>query len=506
MAIQEPVLSTEAIQGNILRGFDTAYQALLGFRLPESQDAARAYVRQLLPQLTSLKSMHALRLVRSAGMEAALSSTWYTNVAFSLPGLKRLGLTTAGVIDPFFGTPMGEYAGSLNDALDPLGHAANYVLGRTWDDTPEVLVIIGASDEALCDQATQAAQAQALSIGCMVRYIERGAKLPQDIEHFGFRDGISQVGCRGRLSAASNDYLTPRYFAPDDPNGVNFAKPGQPLVWPGQFVFGYPRTDPDDLSVPGEEALGGEPWMRNGSFLVFRRLRQDVSAFHEFGASAATTLSAELGRAVQPGEAEALIVGRWPDGTPLLADAAGPNAAVSADGMRVNNFDYRTDTPECTVLDTAAPRTIPAVKSDRRAQACPLFAHVRKVNARGMPTDQAGLTATFQMLRRGIPFGPLHSVEPEKERGLLFLAYMTSVDNQFRLLNSQWMNNPLAPEVNTPGHDMLVGQALAGMPRQCTVKAPLGNVKATLTTDKEWVVPTGGGVFFSPSLDILATL
>ena len=243
--------------------------------------------------------------------------------------------------------------------------------------------------------------------------------------------------------------------------------------------------------------------MRNGSFLVFRRLRQDVAAFRAFGASAASTISAEIGRVVSTGEAEALIVGRWPDGTPLLADATGPNATVSSDEMRINNFDYRTETPELTVLDQSAPRTIPAVNSDRRAQACPMFAHVRKVNARGMPTDQPGLTVSFQMMRRGIPYGPLQAAQPDKERGLLFMAYMTSVEKQFRLLNSQWMNNPLAPEVNAPGHDLLVGQALAGTARSCTLKDSLGNVKATLTTNTQWVIPTGGGVFFSPGLDLL---
>ena len=492
MVTPEPVLRTEAIQGNVLRGFDTAYQGLLGLRLPESDEEARAYVRKLLPRLTSLKAMHALRLVRSAGMESLLGSAWYTNVAFSRPGLRKLGLDTSGIVEPFFVAPMGEYAGSLNDALDAKGNAVNYKLGNNWCDTPEVFLIIGAGSAMLILDAFQAVQEEALVAGCTVQYTEKGEKLPGDIEHFGFRDGISQVGCRGRLSAAANDYLTPRYFAPDDPNGVNFAKPGQPLVWPGQFVFGYPGTEAADLSEPGETVAGEQDWMTNGSFLVFRRLEQDVPAFRAFGAQAAAELTGALGRPVKAGEAEALVVGRWPDGTPLLADARGPDPAVATDDMRVNNFDYRSETPELTVLDSAAPRTLAAVIADRRAQVCPMFAHVRKVNARGMPTDQPRLTAALQMMRRGIPFGPLHSKAPDEKRGLLFLAYMTSVEKQFNLLTTQWMNNPLAPEVNTPGHDMLVGQALAGTSRQCTVKDSLGNVRATLSSDKKWVIPTGG--------------
>lgn len=506
MVISEPVLSTEAIQGNILRGFDSPYQTMLGLRLPEAQEVACAYIRLLLPRLTSLKAMHSMRLMRSAGLEAMLSSEWHTNVAFSLPGLQKLGLDTSGILDPLFLAPMGNFAGSMNDDLNSKGEPENYVLGQTWGDTPDAFLIIGASSAAGVEQALQDIQKEGVTAGCVVRFVERGAKLPGNTEHFGFRDGISQVGCRGRLSAAANDYLTPRYFAPEDPDGTNFAKPGQPLVWPGQFVFGYPGTEADDLSEPGEVVMGDHAWMLNGSYLVFRRLEQDIPAFRTFGAQAAVELSIGLGRPVTSDEAEALVVGRWPDGTPLLADARGENAMVSNDDMRVNNFDYRTDTPELSVLDGAVPRTIPPVKADRRAQVCPMFAHVRKVNARGMPTDQPRLTAALQIMRRGIPFGPLYSEDPCQKRGLLFLAYMTSVDRQFNLLTSQWMNNPLAPEVNTPGHDMLVGQALSGTPRQCTVKDGLGNVKATLSSNKKWVMPTGGGVFFAPGLDILGGL
>jgi Dyp-type peroxidase family len=439
-------------------------------------------------------------------METLLNAGWYTNVAFSKPGLERLGFETSAVLENDFKVPMGAIAASLNDPIDSSGEPVNYVLGKTWADTPQVFLIIGAASEQSIELAVKTMRAEALAADCAVTYVERGATLPDAIEHFGFRDGISQVGCRGRLSSATTDFLTPRYFAGDDPNGVNFAKPGQPLVWPGQFVFGYPNTQSDDLSQPGEICEGGPSWMHNGSFLVFRRLSQDVKAFREFGVEAAATLSAGLQRSVTANEAEAMLVGRWPDGTPLLADNNGPDPDVSADEMRVNNFDYRRDIPQLTVLDGNGLRAIPPVKSDRRAQLCPKFAHIRKVNPRGMPTDQPRLTESLQMMRRGIPFGPLYDSQPTADRGLLFLAYMTSVDRQFHTLTAQWMNNAFAPEVNTPGHDMLVGQAAANTPRQCAIMDSLGTPQASLTSTKIWVTSTGGGIFFAPGLDFLATL
>ena len=506
MATVEPVLAAEAIQGNILRGFAAGHLALVGLGLPNAQAAARDYVRALASRLTSLRATHALRLVRSAGLAMPGAHRSFLNVGFSFPGIGRLGLSTGGIQDPFFQVPMGKLAGALNDPLDVSGRPLNYEMGADWAQTPDLVLIVGADSNDDLDSAVASEIAAATAQGCTFHSDQRGAKLPGDIEHFGFRDGISQVGPRGRLSAAANDYLTPRFFTEGDTVALTMAKPGQPLVWPGQFIFGYENSDPDSLAVPGDSAEGGEPWMRNGSFLVYRRLRQDVAAFRTFGASAAQALTASLGRAVGAEEAEALLVGRWADGTPLLPSPLSPDPALAADDLRVNNFDYRTATPELTVVDGTATRTLPVVPADRAGQRCPMFAHVRKVNPRGMPTDQAGLTATFQMLRRGMPFGPLYADAPDAERGLLFLAYMSSVERQFRLLTAQWMNNPAAPEVGATGHDMLVGQADAGQPRQCTMKDALGNPKAALSTTERWVIPTGGAVLFALAIDTLAAL
>ncbi|EUC12352.1 hypothetical protein [Paraburkholderia hospita] len=333
----------------------------------------------------------------------------------------------------------------------------------------------------------------------------RGAKLPGDIEHFGFRDGVSQVGPRGKIPAADNEFLTPRYFAEEDPAGLTMEKPGQPLLGPCQFVFGYPYSDPDNLTVPGKPTEGGECWMQNGSFLIYRRLRQDVAAFDVFDNYAAADLTTRLGRPVSGLEAKSLLVGSWPDGTPVLSSPQSPDP-VAADDLRVNNFDYHVEVPALRVVGGTSSRELPSVSADPAGQRCPRFAHIRKVNPRDMPTDHAGLRATFQMLRRSIPFGPLYADDPSAERGLLFLAYMTSVELQFRLLTVQWMNNFSAPEANEPGHDMLVGRADSGQARHCTLKDAPGNPRVQLETTDRWVIPAGGLVLFSPAINLLASI
>jgi hypothetical protein len=69
--------------------------------------------------------------------------------------------------------------------------------------------------------------------------------------------------------------------APDSALALSYATPGRPLVWPGQFVFGanHPFQDENDSLKPRPTLDPDPAWLRNDSFLVIRRLRQDVAAF-----------------------------------------------------------------------------------------------------------------------------------------------------------------------------------------------------------------------------------
>jgi deferrochelatase/peroxidase EfeB len=126
------------------------------------------------------------------------------------------------------------------------------------------------------------------------------------------------------------------------------------------------------------------------------------------------------------------------------------------------------------------------------------------VNPRDRVTDQGGpaITLRSQVLRRGITFGSRYESPDDSERGLLFLAYQTSIEQQFELLSRKWMNRPNAPEPSS-GHDLLVGQERGR--RTATLTAPgVGTVE--ISTERVWVVPTGGGYFFSPSVTVLKAI
>jgi hypothetical protein len=125
-------------------------------------------------------------------------------------------------------------------------------------------------------------------------------------EHFGFDDGVSQPGPRGRASDRPGDHITDRHIDPGQvPQSLLYGYPGQDLVWPGEFVLGYPATGPDPL-LPGPVALAQPPWTRNGSFLVYRRLRQDVGLFWRTMRSEAARLAALPGFAELKDNDEAL--------------------------------------------------------------------------------------------------------------------------------------------------------------------------------------------------------
>lgn len=494
----EPLLEAQDIQGNILRGFGTDYLDLVGLKIDE-REGARSWLAGLVPRLASLAEVHDYRLRRTNG-DPDTATEVLVNVALSRFGLEALGFDYSAIGEGLFNLSMGKLAASLGDKVVE-DRPVDYVVGQDKEHTPDILFLIGCQHEPALDAFRAAWRTETRGAGLREIYRDRGHLLEGELEHFGYRDGISQVGVRGLLPGDPPQVLTPREIDPADPHVELFARPGQPLVWPGQFVFGYPTQDEEDPLRPGE-ARECPIWMRNGSLLVFRRLRQNVDAFRSFLDEEAKKLEPPSGPTWSARQLGARVVGRWEDGTPATLSPEGEDPGVSGDPMAINHFAYGgIGTVRVTEGETV--RSVPGHASDEQGLRCPHFAHVRKVNPRNLPTDQGDKdkTLTLQMLRRGIPYGPPCSPGREDDdRGLLFLAYQTSFDEQFRVLNNLWMNNPSAPERLAEGHDLLVGQDKPGNARFGSFRDEDGNEWQRISSLSRWVVPTGGAFLFSPSL------
>ena len=513
----EPQLATDQIQANISPGFRFPFQHFIAIKAA-GVDEARKLIGEMLPRITTMDQalrFHASRLQRAresynfgiSSFRALESHPLWVNVALGNDLLKNLVGDAANQADRSFRLGLHRRSFTLGDHRDPdnEGNKSNWLVGGP-DNAADLFLIVGSSNDATLDEGVESIINTLQNTSHQIIYEQRGNRLENDQEHFGFRDGVSQPAMRGRVSAGTHDFLAKRRVQ-NLTTGPELASPGSPLVWPGEFVFGYPRQSPNHFRDPSSVA-NVDGLLTNGSFLVFRRLKQDVQLFREETERMASELAthsefshfdADLFRAS--------VVGRWPDGTPIQqAPDEPPSQPVSDD--RINYFGFGSDTPPIQLDDG---RTVQGTVADPEGVVCPFHAHIRKVNPRDRPTDLGAETNTMKMriLRRGIPFGPTYDEAPdETDRGLLFLCYQTSIRDQFEQLMIRWVNSTVNPEPgNNEGHDMILGQNGASTDRErfCVFKNASGS-EASIASRKDWVIPTGGGYFFCPSIDALKTI
>jgi Dyp-type peroxidase family len=527
----EPELDVNEIQGNILPGFSKPHQGVLALAFNDIP-RAKAWIRALLPDITTmaqcLESRSKIRAHRGLGVERRatlyvdatdVDDTWL-NVAISRAGMDKLlaggaySADVAAFTDPAFGHGLAARSALLGDPTEPSaeGNPARWRFGGP-DREADVLLICGADRDDRGADLLADVRARAVEYGADVLHQEMGHKLDAiGKEHFGFQDGISQPGIRGRWSSDPGSHITQRAIDPScTPDAWLYGLPGQELVWPGEFVFGYPGMAADPL-IPGSIRQPGPAWSRNGSYLVFRRLRQDVAAFRRFVTTAAEELSKKPGFAGATADwLASRLMGRWPSGAPVSRKPAGDDVVLGVDRLANNDFGFAANTESIPLVDESGRGSWPAAQADPLGLICPSASHIRKVNARDTANDMGGRHASFdrRILRRALPFGPMlgdpTGHDPvDGERGLLFACYQTSIQDQFEFLCNAWANDEKRPR-SPGGFDMIIGQngrTGAGRVRSCTLLGDHGS-PAVVTTHVDFVIPTGGGYFFSPSISAL---
>jgi Dyp-type peroxidase family len=511
----EPMLDINDIQGIAAPGFFKPYQTLIGVIYPRT-DKGIAEFQRVAGALEIADCATALRDRQAHRGNPDLVAPPLVAVGFSYLGLADLTPGATQIASEAFKIGLPGRSKLLGDPQDKAsnGAPANWVVGAPGAEL-DALVIVAGDTRQTVDAKAEEIEKRFLDIGMKI-VVQQGGVLPGKLEgheHFGFDDGVSQPGIRGRASQAPDDYLTPRRVAASQyPAHALYGYPGQDLVWPGEFVIGYPRTSPDPL-IPGPVEPAVPAWTRNGSFLVYRRLAQDVQGFWRAMRAEAERLSQLPGFEGLTDEAlAAKLVGRWPSGAPVARSPGADDPKLGGEQLANNHFRFDSDTAPLASVD--GKDAFPQATADPIGARCPLAAHIRKVNTRDAPSDMGGRSSTYdrRLLRVGVPFGPpvkdryAAPGRNEPQRGLLFLSIQTSIEEQFEFLQARWMNDEARPKAPS-GSDMLVGQNAAARDgvRRAVVFGK-GLQAAEVRLPAQYVIPTGGGYFFTPSLSALRTV
>ncbi len=470
------VLDLDDIQGDVLEGLQKNAECFVFFKIVSPALLKDRMRLRLLGQVTSARVVRetetAIARRRAQSGRGAMTPVQGLNIGFTRTGIAALTGDDLPPLDAAFdrGT---NHPRTLEDLNDP---APSTWLKKFTSQRIDGLLLVTGIDK-LSVERRAGDLLQGLGGAVEAVYSEIGSLRPgrwRKHEHFGFRDNISQPGVRGLLSQNPDQGL-----------------PGHDLLWPGEFVFGYPGQDAHDPEEPGPEPEMAASWMRNGSYMVFRRLEQKVPEFHRFVAVQASRFG------MHPELLAARMVGRWKSGAPLELAPAYDRPALADDERRRNDFGYASD------------------PSQRK---CPYAAHIRKADARDDAGDKAE-ARRHRIIRAGIPFGP--EVEPGEmttrhSRGLMFVCYQTSIERQFEYIQRR-ANDPsqIAGKRRpsgmpvTPGHDPIIGQAPNGGARtmdEPVPNYPAGSRHSTLELPEQFVVLTAAAYFFMPSITALRTV
>ncbi len=523
----------DKIQGNSFGGFSKDDQS---FILLEITNAAKAkttlgkgeiynHVKHSSSEAVIAFNEQFRALRRKGASEGTIKATW-TNLVFTKSGIQKLGGSDLHKFPKAFKEGMAARAAKIGDVNDnkPANWNDGMAVSVEWEKV-DAMVLVASDDPSQLNENHLGGRLQRYlkslksgSSGLKVLGVIRGETRRDDVghEHFGFKDGVSQPGVRG-------------VDGPDDPiHNPDQGNPGQDLLHPGEFVLGYPRQIPIPETTgfegpnrcqgarAGKDYYPTDPadsqtelpdWAVNGSFLVFRRLAQDVKGFRD----AVDDTAFDLG--ITPDLLGAKIVGRFKSGAPLeplsfqsgigeyhvpMTDPGIAHPALAGSDDINNHFEYG---------------------DDKDGKIVPLASHIRKAYPRDQePTNEKGTlhpnapgaesrTQTHRLLRRGIPFGDSLGAAQNggvnDPRGLLFVAYQTDIERQFEFVQESWVNDPDFPE-NGAGQDPIIANSTPAGPISGCPFHQSANAAKCPVSFKHFVKTRGGGYFFSPSIETLA--
>ncbi|MBA3746215.1 MAG: Dyp-type peroxidase [Solirubrobacterales bacterium] len=455
MAVQ---IDLRDLQGDILRAYGNDYghtsYAFVQIDCPPEQ--ARAWFSGLLDHVTTAEPWKDGKPLTTL------------NVAVTYEGLKALGVCDE-VADSFsreFREGMAKRAERLGDVgvSDPKGWDSGLGSGKV-----HVLLTINAQEAEDHRRALGKMQAAMDEAGAIkVIFQQDTALLEGAREHFGYTDGFAQPAVEGASDTKS-------------PGGGVPEKDGRwRALAPGEFVLGYPDEDTrDDPKRRLPNAPSG-PLGKSGTYMVWRKLYQDVALWRKVLDDAA-----KLYKGGDARKLAAKVVGRWEDGTPLITHPDKPDPNFNPAARGANDFRY------CGDLD---------------GRRCPIGSHIRRSNPRDALGFEGALTFRHRMIRRGMPYGPPLEkglkTDDRVQRGLVFVSFQASISRQFEAVQMQWLNDG---NIFGLGHDrdFLLGTVGGTGPGKMTIQ---GDPPFFLSPMEAFVQTRGGEYLFVAGISALAAL
>ena len=521
-----PVLELADIQGNVLSAYGKTGFPKARYLVLHVNDAVagRLFLQQIYPKITSAVRWPSRKHGHPGGAMQDRPNV-AVNVAFTFWGLQALGVPVR-ILQSFpaeFIEGMAARAVILGDD-DTHGTRAN-----NWDDvwryegltarTVHMLVTLNAqldpaTGAAVPELETMTQCIRDMAAKCNGVTILGGHGKPeidyQDLsaitvqtpngfqptpkEHFGFTDAISDPVFAGQFKSdiALQRAKGAGKLMPDGSWG--------PLAT-GEFLLGYPDE--------AQEVARGSilpSFARNGTFIAYRKLHQNVVAFRRWLDTVAPQLDQTLGIGNKQAARDLLmakIAGRWPDGAPLALyptyaqwTAARANGGAAQEPYTLANFTY---------------------SDDPQGAKCPIAAHIRRVNPRdgmgpapsnGTKPGKSGtaLSDRRRILRRGLPYGTVDpNATAEGEHGIVMLVVCASLSRQFEFLQQQWINYGMDAQSGNDA-DPLAG--LHGDKAKFVIPADPESGQAPFIACPlpQFVEMRGGDYFFLPSLSALRTM
>ena len=482
-------------QALLKTGFDDLYCCYLLLRIADA-GRARAWLRSQMSGVTRFNQIGGGQRLTHA-----------RQMAFTAAGLRALR-----IVDDLVEQFAPEFVVGLADdpsrsrrlgdtgANDP----ANWAWGSGAREPHVLLAVFDESEQIRSVAETLAKEARAAGFW-EPQILDSGDM--GDREPFGFVDGASQP---------TIDWKNER--TPGSDADMAFHN----LIATGEFLLGYPNeyglyTDRPLLSASAAGAASlpaaeDEPAMRdlgrNGSYLVFRQLHQDVRGFWRWLQRAAGSDPA----AVELSEA---MVGRHIDGEPFAALGQTDIPGIrSKPGMARNNFTYAGDRP---------------------GQICPIGAHIRRANPRtgDYPTGRTGLikklltlfgltgtaeddriasTRFHRILRRGREYGrwldrhdAVKPDAPDPQSGLHFLCLNANPARQFEFVQGAWMASAKFAGMSNEQDPLLGNRApFPGTQPNDRFTRPTADGPCLVSSGlPQFVTVVGGAYFFLPGLRAL---